>query len=301
MNTQTQRPPTIDPKAAARWLRRDRKVSPWLHEEIARRMQERLGWIRQQPQSWLDWETRLGGLASHKALQNCYPKAKGHLGGHDVAKDLEALAPRRAWWQPTSWLLSKKPSPQPEQGVDLVWANMVLHMNADPQDLIEQWQKALAVDGMLMFSCLGPDTLREIRDLYARLAWPAPAHEFTDMHDWGDMLVQAGFTDPVLDVERIELTFPTAERLLLELRGLGRNLHLQRFGGLRGRAWHDRLCKELLALPRSEVDGSIRLTFEVIYGHAIKAAPRIQMQPQTTLSLEAMRQALRRDRSGQAD
>jgi malonyl-CoA O-methyltransferase len=61
-----------------------------------------------------------------------------------------------------------------------------------------------------MFSCFGPDTLRELREhLPVALGWPAPAHEFTDMHDWGDMLAQAGFAEPVMDMERITLTFPT--------------------------------------------------------------------------------------------
>jgi malonyl-CoA O-methyltransferase len=60
-----------------------------------------------------------------------------------------------------------------------------------------------------MFSCLGPDTLRELRALYAALGWPPPAHEFTDMHDWGDMLVASGFAEPVMDMERITLSFAT--------------------------------------------------------------------------------------------
>ena len=76
-----------------------------------------------------------------------------------------------------------------------------------------------------MFSCLGPDTLRELRGLYRALGWPPPAHDFTDMHDWGDMLVHAGFAEPVMDMERITLTWETPQRLLEELRELGANLH----------------------------------------------------------------------------
>ena len=67
--------------------------------------------------------------------------------------------------------------------------------------LFERWQRALAVDGFVMFSCLGPGTLRELRALYARLGWRAPAQDFIDMHDLGDMLVHAGFADPVMDQE----------------------------------------------------------------------------------------------------
>ena len=84
-----------------------------------------------------------------------------------------------------------------------------------------QWHRALAVDGYLMFSCLGPDTAKELRAVYADMGWPPAGHAFTDMHDWGDMLVQAGFAEPVMDMERITLTFATPQRLLEELRELG--------------------------------------------------------------------------------
>ena len=115
--------------------------------------------------------------------------------------------------------------------MDLLWANMALHMAADPQALIARWHRLVATDGFLMFSCLGPDTVRELRALYQRLGWPPASHEFTDMHDWGDMLVHAGFAEPVMDMERIVLTWPTPEAALAELRTLGRNLHPARFPG----------------------------------------------------------------------
>ncbi|WP_425353586.1 hypothetical protein [Rhodoferax aquaticus] len=175
----------------------------------------------------------------------------------------------------------------------MVWANMALHMAADPQSLLSQWHSLLDVDGFLMFSCLGPDTLRELRTVYSERGWGMPSHEFTDMHDWGDMLVGAGFAEPVMDMERITLSFSSPERLLAELRGLGRNLSAHRFTGLRGRQWHQHLMQALLALARPQEGGRLILTFEVIYGHAFKPRPRAQMQAETTVSLDDMRQQLR--------
>ena len=93
------------------------------------------------------------------------------------------------------------------------------------------------------------------------------------MHDWGDMLIQAGFADPVMDMETITLSFASAQRLLQELRGLGRNFHPQRFAGLRGRGWLDRLHDALQTHARLP-DGQLGLRFEIVYGHAFKAAPR---------------------------
>ena len=183
--------------------------------------------------------------------------------------------------------------------MDLLWANMALHMSADPQALIAHWHSLVQTDGFLMFSCLGPDTLRELRDLFARQGWPAPAHEFTDMHDWGDMLVQAGFAEPVMDMERINLSFSSPETLLAELRGLGRNLHPGRFAGLRGRTWQAALHQAIAAgLSDSGQNGRLRLAFEIIYGHAFKPAARMAVQPQTQISLEQMRASLRAPKPG---
>ena len=283
------RPPTIDPVAAIRWQQQAQLASAWLHEEVARRMEQRLDWIVRQPRSWLHWEPVRGGLQAQTLLAQRYPEARCEV--RALVAQEQALASRaaaRPWWQALKTAFRPVPVTAPE----LLWANMSLHMSADPQALIGQWHEALAVDGFLMFSCLGPDTLRELRALYAALGWPAPAHEYTDMHDWGDMLVSAGFAEPVMDMERIELSFETPQRLLLELRELGRNLHPARFAGLRGRGWQDRLHEALGRLAGD--DGRLRLSFEIIYGHAFKPQRRLAVAPETRLSLDEMRDSLRR-------
>jgi malonyl-CoA O-methyltransferase len=291
-------PPTIDPVAAARWLQRPQAVSAWLHEEVARRMEQRLDWIMRRPRAWLHWEPVRGGLVAQGLLARRYPEADCTVSAAVPQEKKQALqAAARPWWRPMRWLkmlrTALRPSPA-EPAVDLLWANMTLHMAADPQALIRRWHAALAFDGFLMFSCFGPDTLRELRTLYAELGWPPPAHEYTDMHDWGDMLVEAGFAEPVMDMERIELTFETPQRLLQELRELGRNLHPGRRPGLQGRQGRTRLHQALQRLADPAQDGRLKLTFEVIYGHAFKPPPRLTMAAETTLSLEQMRATLRR-------
>jgi malonyl-CoA O-methyltransferase len=111
------------------------------------------------------------------------------------------------------------------------------------------------------------------------------------MHDWGDMLVQTGFAEPVMDMERITLTYETPERLLQELGELGRNFHPARFPGLRGRAWKARLERELAAQLTGS-DGRLSLTFEVIYGHALKARPKFKVSALSAVSVEDMRRML---------
>jgi malonyl-CoA O-methyltransferase len=262
-------------------------ASAWLHEEVARRMQERLAWITLQPQSWAHWEPVRGGLRSHAVLAEGYPDAQCFVTEFDANRAAYAeKAIAKPWWRPSRWWSASPRFEVPADGaVQMLWSNMGLHMAADPQNLMAQWQRALAVDGFLMFSCLGPDTLQELRGLYQALGWPAPSHQFTDMHDWGDMLMGAGFAEPVMDMERIILTFETPQRMLQELRGLGRNLQPQRFKGLRGRQWLAQLHNALASVP-------LQLTFEVIYGHAFKPTPRLNIRAETVLSLAQMRETL---------
>jgi len=291
----TRRPPTIDPVAAERWARAAPPRSPWLHEEVGRRMEDRLQWIRREPTLWADWEPVRGGLAAHAAIARRYPHATCHAIEPDPQRaQLAARALGRPWWRRLGGAPLKL-EPVPPGAAQMVWANMQLHMAADPQALIARWHQALATDGFLMFSCLGPDTLAELRALYASLGWPPASHEFTDMHDWGDMLVASGFAEPVMDMERITLTFETPARLLAELRELGANLHPGRFPALRGRSWRRRLEDELARGPRG-ADGRLALTFEIIYGHAFKAAPRVPVSAETELPLGDLRTLLRSGR-----
>jgi malonyl-CoA O-methyltransferase len=292
----------MDPQAAAQWSRRRLKVlvsgpSPWLHEEVGRRMQERLDVIKLQPQHWLAWEPLRSGLEYIGLIQARYAQAQCHVYARQLLEREQATAKlQKPWWQPARWLNPIQVHDGVPAKQDMLWANMVLHTSADPQAMMSQWHQALEVDGFVMFSCLGPDTLRELRALYAAQGWTPPAHEFTDMHDWGDMLVQAGFAEPVMDMERITLTFETPERLLLELRELGRNLSLHRHSGLKGRQWHAQLLQALQQLARPEDDGRLVLTFEVIYGHALKPQARAKVQALSEIGLEDMRAMLRQSR-----
>jgi malonyl-CoA O-methyltransferase len=290
--------PGLDPVAALRWRRRARTESPWLHEEVATRMAERLHWFREQPVSWLHWEPVAGGLRAHRYLRGLLPQAPCHF---------MAERPQEAWeatreeggpaWNPLNWGRRKGPEPADEQTrVSMLWANMLLHMEPRPQTLIQRWHAHIETNGFLMFSCLGPDSLRELRPVFARHGWPEPAHAYTDMHDWGDMLVHSGFAEPVMDMERITLSYSGAEPLLKELGELGRNLSTHRFPACRSRGWRERLYRAIEAeLPRAP-DGRLLLTFEVIYGHAFKPVPRVAMGPSTTLPVDDLRAMLRNPR-----
>jgi malonyl-CoA O-methyltransferase len=288
-------PPSIDPIAARRWARAAPTRSPWLHEEVGRRMAQRLEWIRLQPQAWADWQPVRGGLQAHALVAARYPKAPCWVIEPDAKHASAAkLVLARPWWHFHA-PATRYAGQVPDQTVQMLWANMALHMSADPQALIAQWHRALATDGFLMFSCFGPDTLRELRALYASLGWPPPAHEFTDMHDWGDMLVHAGFAEPVMDMERVTLTWETPQRLLAELRELGANLNRARFAALRSRGWERDLQRQIGQSLRDS-EGRVALTFEIVYGHAVKPVPRVRMAGETAVSVSDMQALLRSGR-----
>jgi malonyl-CoA O-methyltransferase len=145
-----------------------------------------------------------------------------------------------------------------------------------------------------MFSSLGPGSLRGLHALYREQGWGEPGAAFVDMHDLGDMLVAAGFADPVMDQETLTLTWDSPQALLSELRSLGGDALPLRVPGLRTPRWRERLHDALGTLAGA--DGRLRLDFEIVYGHAFKAAPRAAAAGPTVVTLDAMRDRLKQAR-----
>jgi malonyl-CoA O-methyltransferase len=289
-----QRPPRpVQAAALAAINRRLARAAepPWLHAEVARRMAERLSLIRLQPRTAVDWCSFSGGGAA--LIRNAYPQARLLC----VETDSELLrrgaaAPPRRWWSAGRAATAPLPARALQPGgAELLWANMMLHLDADPPALMRQWLQALAVGGFLMFSTLGPGSLGGLRRMYAQAGWPTPFAPFVDMHDLGDMLLQAGFADPVMDQELLTLTWPDATALLAELRSLGGNADPSRAPGLRTPRWRLRLSQALQQLRGP--DGRLRLEFEVVYGHAFRAAPKTRPAEPATVALDELRATLR--------
>lgn len=257
-------------------------------------MAEKLPIIRLKPDRVIDWWSALG--AGAELLEEAYPRALRVLVEPDAlwAQRCRELQ-HRPWWSPQRWTGGSAQVFVQEADIpgraQLVWANMMLHAVVDPPALMARWHQLLGVDGFVMFSCLGPGTLRELRTLYERRGWPPPTPGFVDMHDLGDMLVQAGFKDPVMDQETLTLRWDSPASLLRELRSLGGNTAPDRAAGLRTPRWQRELERELAAL--ADADGKIGLSFEVAYGHAFKGGPRVQAGEATKVSLADMRAMVR--------
>jgi malonyl-CoA O-methyltransferase len=301
LNATTAPVPRLDPQAVRRARARTSQApeTPWLHDEVARRMAERLSLIRQAPATVLDWS--LDGGQSAPALHEATRKA-AQTQVHRPAWAPAVPARQEGWRASVRRWWGRGHAPVAEADVApgaaaLVWSNMALHFEEQPPALMAQWRRALQVEGYVMFSTLGPGSLAQLRAIYRDAGWPAPHAPFVDMHDLGDMLVEAGFADPVMDQEVLTLTYADPQRLLIDLRQLGGNTAPSRFGGCRTPAWRARLLAALR--ERADAQGRIALDFEVVYGHAFRAPDRgPAVAPVTTVGLDDMKLMLRKPKAG---
>lgn len=256
------RSPEIDRRAARRRFERAAKTYPKfsrLESEVARRMVERLEYIRLAPRRILD----AGSGPPRRDLRRTYPRALS------IALDFSlAMLPRPGWLaglvgaRELAVCADLARLPLAEGSVDLVWSNMALHWLTDPMPAFREFRRVLAPGGLVMFSTLGPDSLQELR----RAAGEKRVHAFIDMHDLGDMLLAVGFSAPVMDMERLTLEYRDADGLLADLRGSGQvSARADRPRGLAGRAFGERLRAALGARPKA--------SFELVYGHAWQAPP----------------------------
>jgi malonyl-CoA O-methyltransferase len=193
---------------------------------------------------------------------------------------LAASRPQKAGWK--RWLgIGKQGEPMPvaadaaqlplaSRSAGLVWSNLLLHWLDDPIPALAEAHRVLEVGGLLMFSTLGPDSLKELRAAFSD--GYAHTQRFADMHDLGDMLVGCGFSDPVMDMEVITLTYDDLDTLFAELRSAGSMCAMKaRRHGLTGRRSWEAARAAYEGLRR---DGKLPATFEIVYGHAWKAAPK---------------------------
>jgi len=261
------------------------EASDFLRREVANRMHERLQLVKLAPLRVLD--AGCGTGADLPMLHKDYPAAQ--VLALDASEAMlraaqQQGAPQSAITQLMSKLLPSKSGidalcgdfadlPLARNTVDLVWSNLAMHWHPQPDRVFAEWHRVLRVNGLLMFSCFGPDTFQELRTAFSEVDLAPHSLPFVDMHDFGDQLVEAGFSTPVMDMEKITVTYDTPEKLLNDVRAFGGNPLSTRRHGLLGRAAHQRLLAGLDRQRRA--DGRIGLTFEVIYGHAFRPAPRV--------------------------
>jgi malonyl-CoA O-methyltransferase len=264
----------IDVTAWQRFKRIHALSEPFVWQEVQLRLQSRLDLFKVVPQHILNVSTRAGtGVI---ALKQRYPNAKifAHCANLSAAQHLRMSYQETGLKQLYAWLNRSQPlhggitwsneSPNNTQ-YDLIVCNLGLTHAPNPVEQLRLWAQLLAPGGVLLFSAFGPDTGHNIRIAAQQAGWTTPiGSAFVDMHDYGDMMVQAGLTTPVMDIERLNLTYSNAQSLRQDCVGLIANVHPQRLLGLAGKSRFKRLSDILNAQK------PLTLPFELIFGHAFK-------------------------------
>ena len=248
-----------------------------LQREVANRMLERLDYVKIEPARVLDLGCGTG--VSLAALGERYPTAQVLCAdlseamlrvGHTQQSRLRKLLPFLPDTRVPRLVANTLALPLKPAVLGMIWSNLLLHWLDDPLPALREMHRTLEVGGLLMFSTFGPDTLKELRASFADGG--VHTQRFTDMHDYGDMLLECGFADLVMDSETLTLTYAKLDDLFRDLRqsGAACAMHARR-RGLTGRSSWSAMRD---AYEKRFKDGRLPATFEVVYGHAWKAQAR---------------------------
>lgn len=156
--------------------------------------------------------------------------------------------------------------PLQSASIDIVFSNLMLQWCDPLDDALAEIRRVLRPRGAFLFSTFGPDTLKELRSAWSEADSYNHVNRFLDMHDVGDAIVRAGLIEPVLDVDRLQVTYGDAVALMRDLKSIGaRNATAGRSRSLAGRG---RLQRVIAAYEPFRREGRLPATYEVIYGAA---------------------------------
>jgi malonyl-CoA O-methyltransferase len=273
--------PLIDKKEVARAFGRaasNYDAHAVLQREVMTRLDERLGLMNIVPGWVLDAGCGTGlGL---RMLQARYPKAdivgldlampmlqvaRGHEANPGLPGFIRRLLPNTPA-RPAHLCADIERLPFKTSSIDLIWSSLALQWVGDLDAAFKELHRAIAPNGLLLFATFGPDTLKELRQAFAKVDGGTHVSRFIDMHDIGDMLVHAGFQHPVMEMELLTLTYADLKSMLLDLKGIGaHNATSDRARGMMGKSAWLRLEQAYETFRRER---RLPATYEVIYGHA---------------------------------
>lgn len=249
-----------------------------LQKEVARRLDEHLEGIRIGPGRILD--AGCGTGIGWPLLKARFPEAA--LVGLDLAYAMVCEARRqnpapglpqrlvglfKLGRDADAWVCGDiERLPLARDSVDMVWSSLALQWVGDPEGAFREFQRVLRPEGLLMFSTFGPDTLQELRAAFAEVDGYGHVNRFIDMHDIGDALLHAGFASPVVEMERLTLTYADLKGVLRDLKEIGAHTVLE--GGRRGLMGRQGWQRLEVAYERFRRGDRLPATYEVIYGHA---------------------------------
>lgn len=243
-----------------------------LQREIGSRLFERIEFQRREPAFILDLGCGTGTFT--RSLYDCYQASNIVALDWSPAMLAKVMTPGESAPPASKALLplcaDMHALPLASRSVDLVFSNLALQWACDLSAIFREFRRVMTADAMLVFSCYGPDTLRELKQAWRSVDDGQHVNDHPDMHDIGDELLAAGFREPVMDAERLTLDYPDVLSLMRELKGLGEhNVARERFSGLTGKK---RLKKMQEAYREFSINHRYPASFEIIYGTAFAPA-----------------------------
>jgi len=235
-----------------------------LQQEVGQRLTQRLDLVKMQPDRILD----LGSGTGHCIPDLFARYKKAQVVALDIALPMLEHARKRGRWlrRPRCICADAERLPFADSSFDLVFSNLMLQWCVELQAVFAELQRVLRPGGLLLFTSFGPDTLSELRGSWQQVDGYSHVNAFPDMHDVGDALVRARFADPVMDVERITVTYPDVWKLMRELKQIGaHNVTAGRPRGLTGKARMQRLVG---AYEQYRSQGVLPASYEIVNGHA---------------------------------
>jgi malonyl-CoA O-methyltransferase len=276
-----------EPRAARRAF--DRAAASFdsasfVHDETRGRLLERLELIRLEPRVAVDLGCATGQSAA--ALAARFPRA--HVLALDSSRRMLSAAGMRCAGACTGIAADAMRLPLRDGAVDLLFANLVLPWTR-PDVALGEAARVLTAGGVFMFATLGPDTLGEVRRAFAAVDTKLHVHAAFDLHDLGDLCMAAGLAEPVLDVDRLRVTYGSVTNLLRDLRSVGA---VSLAGGRRRTFTGARRWRAFEAALARDVDGRFEVTVELILGQAWGQGPprsRRSASGEVTVPLESVR------------
>ena len=233
---------------------------------IGEQLLDQLSFIKIAPQQIIDLGCATGYLTEKIAQR--YPKA--NVLGVDMAEQMIAQAMQRETTQLQFTCQCAEDLLLPSNSVDLIISNLMLHWCDDFPRVLAQCLRVLKPNGLLLFASLGPDTLHELKNSWQNIDQHQHVHDFIDMHDIGDILLQQGWHDPVMYRQDMTVSYADVLEVMHSIKAIGaQNIHAQRFRGLQGKAVIERL-QHIYQTNYGQQDDKLPVTYEVMYGHAWK-------------------------------
>jgi len=235
-----------------------------LQNEIGDRLMERLDYIRLQPRRILDLGAGTGMFT--RALMKRYRKAD--VVALDIAQPMLHCVKRRAGWlrKPGCVCGDSETLPFADDSFDFIFSNLMLQWCTDLEATFIELRRVLSPGGLLMFTTFGPDTLMELRASWEAVDGYTHVNSFIDLHDVGDSLLHTKWAEPVMDSERITVTYRELRGLMQDLKHIGaHNVTSGRPRGLTGKRHLQQLVE---AYEPFREDGVLPASYEVVYGHA---------------------------------